>query len=69
MPDFDHYWRIAQTKMGLPADLCGRKGQRCRVLARGALGSVLVEFADGVTTVTSRWFVREAKEATSGTLL
>ena len=31
-----------------------RKGQRCRVLARGKMGSVLVEFGDGKKFVVSR---------------
>lgn len=39
-----------------------RKGQRCRVVARGAKGSVLVEFAvDGYRVVTSRYAVREPR--------
>ena len=37
-----------------------RKGQRCRVLVRGALNSVLVEFEDGQRVVTSRYAVRRA---------
>lgn len=32
-----------------------RKGQRCRVVARGAMNSILVEFADGHCVVTSRY--------------
>jgi hypothetical protein len=43
------YWRSR-----LPA----RHGQPCRVLARGAMNSVLVEFADGWRVVTSRHAVR-----------
>jgi hypothetical protein len=38
-----------------------RKGQRCRVLVRGALNSVLVEFEDGQRVVTSRYAVRRAQ--------
>ena len=38
-----------------------RKGQRCRVLVRGAKNSVLVEFEDGFTVVTSRYAVRRAR--------
>lgn len=34
-------------------DRQGRKGQLCRVLARGTLNSILVEFADGYRMVTS----------------
>lgn len=37
-----------------------RKGQRCRVIARGRLNSVLVEFEDGTRVVTSRYAVRAA---------
>ena len=32
----------------------GRKGQQCRVLARGKMNSALVEFADGEQYVVSR---------------
>lgn len=46
-----HYWRVRKW---LPE----RTGQGCRVLARGARNSCLVEFGDGVQVVTSRWFVR-----------
>ncbi len=35
-----------------------RHGQTCRVLARGALNSILVEFEDGWQVVTSRYAVR-----------
>jgi hypothetical protein len=31
-----------------------RKGERCRVIARGAMNSALLEFEDGYRTVTSR---------------
>lgn len=44
------YWR---------ARLPERKGQPCRVLARGTMNSILVEFADGFQVVTSRWAVRK----------
>jgi hypothetical protein len=47
-----YVWRI---KTRLPE----RKGQRCRVLARGKLNSCLVEFSDGTRVVTSRWSVRK----------
>lgn len=33
-------------------------GRRCRVLARGGLNSLLVEFDDGVRHVVSRYSVR-----------
>jgi hypothetical protein len=46
------YWR---------ARLPDRKGQPCRVLARGALNSALVEFADGAKVITSRYAVRKSK--------
>ena len=35
-------------------DRKGRKGQACRVVAKGALNSCSVEFADGFVMVTSR---------------
>ena len=37
-----------------------RKGQRCRILARGKRNSVLVEFPDAFLVVTSGWAVRKA---------
>lgn len=36
------------------------KGQRCRVVTRGAMNSILVEFPDGHRVVTSRYAVRRA---------
>ena len=46
------HWRAA-----LPE----RKGQPCRVLVRGRMNSILVEFADGFKVVTSRHAVRRIK--------
>lgn len=37
----------------------GRKGQPCRVIARGRMNSILVEFEDGYRVVTSRYAVRK----------
>jgi hypothetical protein len=50
---FDHYWRV-RTK--LPE----RYRQRCRVVARGRMNSLLVVFADGHRVITSRHYVRRA---------
>jgi len=36
-----------------------RKGQLCRVLARGKKNSCLVEFCDGFRVITSRYAVRK----------
>ena len=47
-----HIWR---WRKWLPV----RFGQRCRVLATGALNSALVEFEDGHRVVTSRYAVRK----------
>lgn len=41
-------------------DRCGRKGQRCRVFARGTMNSVGLEFEDGFTMVTSGNALRKA---------
>jgi len=49
---YDHIWF---WKTRLPE----RKGQRCRVLARGKMNSILVEFEDGYRVVTSRFAVRK----------
>lgn len=38
-----------------------RKGQTCRVMARGAMNSCLVEFEDGWRMVTSRNALRRKK--------
>lgn len=37
------------------------KGKRCRVLARGGMNSVLIEFEDGFKTLTSRHSIRKEK--------
>jgi len=49
-----YYW---YWKKKLP----DRHGASCRVVARGALNSVLVEFEDGYRVVTSRYAVRRVK--------
>ena len=54
MPPFDRVWFWLKR---LPE----RKGHPCRVLARGALNSVLVEFQDGHKAITSRYAVRKRK--------
>ncbi len=38
-----------------------RKGQTCRILARGGMNSCLVEFEDGFKVITSRYAVRKVK--------
>ena len=35
-----------------------RKGQSCKVTARGKMNSIRVEFPDGFKVITSRWAVR-----------
>ena len=40
----EYYWRV---KTKFPE----RKGQRCRVLVRGAMNSCLVEFEDGFRVI------------------
>ena len=54
MSDFDHVWYWRQR-------LPNRKGQRCRVLVRGRMNSILVEFEDGQQVVTSRHAVRRIR--------
>lgn len=41
-------------------DRC-RKGELCRVVARGTMNSALIEFEDGYRTVTSRNGLRSAR--------
>lgn len=53
---FDHVWFWKPNALR-PID---RKGQRCRVLVRGAMNNVLVEFEDGYKVVCSRYAVRKA---------
>lgn len=48
-----HRWR---WRVNLPE----RFGQPCRVLARGALNSALIEFEDGTRHVVSRFAIRKA---------
>lgn len=49
---YPYIWRV---KTRYPE----RKGQACRVLARGRMNSCLVEFVDGYKTVTSRNYIRK----------
>ena len=35
-----------------------RKGERCKVTARGAMNNIRVEFPDGFAVITSRFAVR-----------
>lgn len=53
------YWR---------ARLPQRHRQPCRVLARGRMNSVLVQFPDGFLVVTSRYAVRKIKSQESGVM-
>jgi len=46
------HWRALQPD---------RKGQPCRILARGKLNSCLVEFEDGHRVITSRHAIRKPK--------
>jgi hypothetical protein len=52
---FDHIWFWRKR---LPE----RKGQQCRILVRGSMNSILVEFEDGFEVVTSRWAVRRTED-------
>ena len=38
---------------------CGRKGQPCKVTARGKMNSCRVEFEDGFRMITSRNAIRK----------
>ena len=44
---------------GMPGAM-DRKGRRCRMMARGAMNSALVEFEDGYVAVVSRNALRRA---------
>lgn len=56
MRDFDRIWYWRPSFMR-PVD---RKGERCRVLARGKMNTALIEFEDGFLVTTSRYAVRKA---------
>lgn len=43
-----------------------RRGQKCRVLKRGWMNSILVEFEDGFKMLTSRRAVRKIKDEQEG---
>lgn len=55
---YDHVYFWGKTKMR-PLD---RKGQRCRVLVRGRMNTVLIEFEDGFQVTTSRFAVRRKQD-------
>jgi hypothetical protein len=57
MQDFPYIYRW---------DRHNRKGQLCRVLARGNMNSCLVEFPDGYRMVTSRNAIGKAAGSVSG---
>ena len=51
----------SRPRPGLRPELGKRKGQRCRVVARGAKNSVMIEFGDGYWTITSGNGLRREK--------
>lgn len=51
-PIYRYVWGPRFRVPGLP--VLDRKGQLCRVLARGAMNSAAVEFEDGYTAIVSR---------------
>lgn len=53
-PEFDHVW---YWRTNLPE----RKGQACRVIARGKMNSVWIEFEDGVSHIVSRYAIRKRR--------
>jgi hypothetical protein len=56
LTEMTHIWR-RQIRKWLPE----RFGQPCRIIATGAMNSVMVEFDDGVRYVTVRYFIRRIK--------
>lgn len=52
LTDYPYIW-FWRSKHG------DRKGQRCRVWARGTMNSIGVEFEDGFRTVTARYAIRK----------
>lgn len=51
--EFPYVWRV-RTR------LRERFGQRCRVIARGAMNNAQVQFEDGYEVITSRNYLRRA---------
>ncbi|MEO9613621.1 MAG: hypothetical protein ABJG86_11150 [Nitratireductor sp.] len=51
---------VGETRYVYRWNRMGRKGQRCRVTARGALNSARVEFDDGFVAIISRYALRRA---------
>jgi hypothetical protein len=58
--EFPYVYRWARY-LGLPVLGGERKGQPCKVLARGKRNSCLIEFPDGLQAVTSRNALRRAR--------
>ena len=52
--DFEAWPYIWYWRCKLPE----RKGQKCKVTARGKMNSIRVEFPDGYMVITSRYAVR-----------
>ena len=52
-------WGPRFTVPGLP--VLSRKGEPCRIIARGKMNSALVEFADGEIAVISRNALRRIR--------
>lgn len=55
---YTYTWRPRFQCPGLP--VLDRKGETCRVLARGAKNSAMVEFSDGHIAIISRSALRKA---------
>ena len=53
-PPLAHFWRLRKR---LPE----RFGQRCRIIARGSMNSIEIEFEDGVRHIVSRYAVRRRR--------
>lgn len=53
MPAFDRIWHWRST-------LPHRKGQRCRIIARGTMNAACIEFEDGERHIVSRFAIRKA---------
>ena len=60
MNHFPYTWAWNSRPYGPGWTPGNRRGQRCRVLARGRMNSALVEFEDGYRVITSRNGLRRA---------
>ena len=53
-PAYPYYWRL-HVRLG------ERYGKACRIVARGKMNAIEIEFADGTRHIASRYSVRRRR--------